>query len=118
MADEEELEDTVPGVKTPELRMLRAEPHEVELRIELEPKTRGCAYAFCQRLFRGDSVVWEGPAEVNWMGEFRPSGFVPAEIKKGDPHRIWHVGDPVCLVVQNPTNDPLEVVIHVKGKAV
>lgn len=136
-------DDTKPGVSSPALRMLRAEPHQVDLTLRLEPHTKGCAWGFAEYLFRADSVEWDGPARVCWMGQWHESPFVSLEqstrgkarlaevscptrtclvqleeTRSGKPiHRFWLLGDPVCFVVENPTDEPIDVCLRVVGKA-
>lgn len=112
--------DTSPGIPGIPLRFLHSEYNELELRVEVPPKANAMAWGFAEWMFRVDSVEWSGPALVNWLGSWHVSpSFAPREeTRRGPKPRVHVLGDPIGFVVINPTDEPLEVVLLVRGKSV
>ncbi len=109
-----------PRVPPYELSMKRRRPMTMQLAITLQPHTQAAAYGFPNLLFRPEKVEWEGPAQVIWLGQAHSSPLIPRVTDdRGDRGwRVFLVGDPVCFVVINSTNELMNVVLAVSGTSV
>lgn len=123
----------------------RARPAELVLRVRVPYGEQCCAFGYADRLFRPERCTWEGPALVSWFGKRYPSGeplmLADPGRRSGPPrardglaepdeqsepptesdvrqYRVHKIGEPVCLVVYNPTGIELKVELRVTGTAI